>query len=64
MQKTIQFGKVGVALDAFDSTKDKAKFISLLISGGIRGDFNAKWTEYKVAQKAAGLKPVKASKKK
>tara|TARA_R110000803_G_scaffold183149_1_gene245510 strand:+ start:441 stop:611 length:171 start_codon:yes stop_codon:yes gene_type:complete len=50
MQDYIQFGKVGVGFKAFTVHQKKA-FIGLLISGGVRGDFEGKWKEYKQAQK-------------
>jgi len=49
-QDYIQFGKVGVGFKAFTAHQKKA-FISLLITGGVRGDFEGKWKEYKQAQR-------------
>lgn len=59
MSNSIQYGKVGVSLDAFTS-KDKKAFISLLIGGGVRGDFNRMWSDYKDAQKARPKPKAKA----
>ena len=55
MSGSIQYGKVGVSLDAFTG-KEKKAFTSLLIGGGVRGDFNRMWSDYRDAQKEASKK--------
>ena len=48
----MQFKNVGISLEAFTS-KDKKAFIAFLIGGGVRGDMNRMWSDYRDAQKEA-----------
>jgi len=42
------YPSVSIANDAFEPTVvGKKAFIALLVSGGVRGDFNRLWSEYK-----------------
>ena len=42
------YPNVSIANDAFEPTiEGKKAFIALLINGGIRGDFDKLWKEYK-----------------
>jgi len=42
------YPNVSIVNDAFEPTAvGKKAFISLLVSGGVRGNFNRLWSEYK-----------------
>lgn len=56
------YPNVSIVNNAFEPTVEgKKAFISLLVSGGVRGDFNRLWSDYKdqYPKKAKKRKPSK-----